>query len=125
MAGNTLLARWRMRTRVEVLKSNKTGDPGAASFAKVPRSVLKEFFQTGGKPTQEQRLADGGAFFDVVEKDETFIVERFSADAAEPPAQETTVAVLFAGRASARRDPQRRLGFLDHPRYRRTTDPLL
>lgn len=86
-AGNQLLAQSTTRRRVEVLKSNKQGDPNAN---RVSREVLKSYFQTGDKPTQEQRISVGAAFFGYVTRDETISVQRFTPGSSAPPATELT-----------------------------------
>lgn len=86
-AGNQLLAQSTTRTRVEVLKSNKQGDPNAN---RTSREELKSFFKTGDIPNQEQRISVGAAFFGYVMRDETISVQRFTPGSSAPPATELT-----------------------------------
>ncbi len=67
------------RTRVEVLKSNKTGDPNAN------RSVCP--------PSRPVRCWDGScaAFFAVETEDDTMVADRFTPGSTAPPVTETTV----------------------------------
>lgn len=85
-AGNQLLAQSTSRTRVEVLKSNKTGDPNAN---KVSRNQLKQYFLNGKIPTQE-RLSVSAAFFGFVTEDDTISVQRFTPGSGAPPETELT-----------------------------------
>lgn len=87
-AGNELLAKYTSRRRVEVLKSNKTGDPNAN---KVSRPVLKSFFAVGDKPTQSERVSSSSAFFDYFVEDDTVSVERFTPGTADSPPTEVTL----------------------------------
>ena len=85
------------RRRVEVLKSNKQGDPNAN------RTILKSYFQSGDKPTQAQRgtcpptrpvrCPDGtcAAFFGVDVEDDTLTQERFRPGSVVPHQVEITV----------------------------------
>lgn len=85
-AGNQLLSQYTARTRVEVLKSNKTGDPNAN---KVSRNELKQYFLNGKIPTQE-RLSVSAAFFGYATEDDTISVQRFTPGSGAPPETELT-----------------------------------
>jgi len=87
-AGNELLAKYVTRTRVEVLKSNKTGDPNASRLS---RPILKTFFASGDKPSQSQRVSSSSAFFDYFVEDDTVSVDRFTPGSADSPPSEVTV----------------------------------
>jgi YD repeat-containing protein len=68
-AGNQLLAQSTTRKRVEVLKSNKQGDPNA---------------------NRSSAISVSAAFFGYVTRDETISVQRFTPGSTAPPATELT-----------------------------------
>ncbi len=72
-AGNTLMARYTTRRRVEVLKSNRTGS--------------KDF----QKPDKVIMVQSSDEFFAVETEDDTITVERFTPGSTAPPATEVTV----------------------------------
>lgn len=85
-AGNQLLAQSKTRTRVEVLKSNKTGDPNANRSSRNP---LKQYFETGDVPTQEE-FSVGAAFLGYATEDDTISAQRFTPGSGAPPETELT-----------------------------------